>query len=188
MPSPRTSSQALPCMRLAPPPHPPPSRLPLCTSPTYRMTSLATRQGAPKFNQPLSFDISGVTSMGTMFTVHSARALPRISSRILSCMPIALAPNRPLLPVHASPSLRLGRKRTATCRKQTSCSSVAHGREIPSSKLVTVRRALHLGLHALRQACHRRRHRHRLPRRARHHQARRRRRRRSLASLRPGPS
>ena len=50
------------------------------------MTSLATRQGAKKFNQTLSFDISGVTSMRSMFSV---RALAPTSSRALLCMRLA---------------------------------------------------------------------------------------------------
>ena len=47
--------------------------------PTPRSASyalLSTRQLASAFNQPLSFDTSKVTSMGYMFYVRSARALP----------------------------------------------------------------------------------------------------------------
>ena len=57
---------------------------------TSRVTSMTGMfQAAVAFNQPLNFDISGVTSMASMFAVHSARALPRTSSRTLSCMLIA---------------------------------------------------------------------------------------------------
>ena len=37
---------------------------------------LSARQGAYKFNQSLSFDTSKVTTMGYMFYVRFARALP----------------------------------------------------------------------------------------------------------------
>ena len=37
---------------------------------------LSTRQDADKFNQPLSFDTSKVTTTYGMFYVRSARALP----------------------------------------------------------------------------------------------------------------
>ena len=40
------------------------------------MLSLVTRQLASAFNQPLSFDISSVTNMPSMFHVRSPRALP----------------------------------------------------------------------------------------------------------------
>jgi hypothetical protein len=63
-------------MRLAPPPlHalPPPGLAPRPTSHAL----LSTRQSAPSFNQPLSFDTSKVTDMYGMFYfyVRSARAL-----------------------------------------------------------------------------------------------------------------
>ena len=45
------------------------------------MTSLATRQNAKKFNKPLNFDTSSVTSMEEMFKV---RALNPTSSRAAS--------------------------------------------------------------------------------------------------------
>eukprot|EP00964_Phaeocystis_antarctica_P024999 scaffold14015_cov48-Phaeocystis_antarctica.AAC.2 len=47
----------------------------------YPELSLATRQGAPKFNKPLNFDTSSVTSMEAMFKV---RALNPTSSRAAS--------------------------------------------------------------------------------------------------------
>ena len=41
---------------------------------------LSTRQLAEAFNQPLSFDTSRVTTMDTMFYVHSACALRQDST------------------------------------------------------------------------------------------------------------
>ena len=41
----------------------------------HRTPLLSTRQGASVFNQPLSLDISSVTSMYKMFFVRSAHAL-----------------------------------------------------------------------------------------------------------------
>ena len=73
---PQALSQAFPpCMPLAPPPPhallPPGAHLA-----PHRTPSLSTRQLATKFNQPLSFDTSKVTTMDRMFEVRSARALP----------------------------------------------------------------------------------------------------------------
>ena len=47
------------------------------------MTSLTTRQDAAKFNQPLSFDLSGIPDMEDMFDV---RVLAPTSSRALPCL------------------------------------------------------------------------------------------------------
>ena len=72
VPSTRPLAERLPCVRLAPPPRPPPSHLLQAhTSPRFRMTSLATRQDAKKFNQPLNFDTAKVTTMEVMFEVRA---------------------------------------------------------------------------------------------------------------------
>eukprot|EP00964_Phaeocystis_antarctica_P108877 scaffold73363_cov60-Phaeocystis_antarctica.AAC.5 len=42
----------------------------------HRMPSLHSRQHAPAFNQPLSFDTSGVTNMRSMFDVRSCPRAP----------------------------------------------------------------------------------------------------------------
>ena len=47
---------------------------PACRPSCYACFS--TRQSASAFNQPLSFDTSSVTTMQSMFSVRSARALP----------------------------------------------------------------------------------------------------------------
>ena len=67
VPSPRTSSRALPWMRLTPPSCPPLSHLRARTSHPASCAVLATRQRAYEFNQPLSFDTSSVTEMSSMF-------------------------------------------------------------------------------------------------------------------------
>ena len=54
---------------------PRPSRLPARTSPRIVHAPLSARQYAVAFNQPLSFDTSGVTSMYQMFYVRSSCAL-----------------------------------------------------------------------------------------------------------------
>ena len=104
------------------------------------MTSLATRQFASAFNQPLDFDTSSVTDMSDMFGVRALAPNLRPSpslfevrssltlhltasrSQTLLCMQIApLPPHRPLLfSVHTSPSLRLGRVQPL-CQTKTSC-------------------------------------------------------------------
>ena len=85
------------------------------------MPALATLQDAKLFNQPLSFSIIKVTNILKTFTVRSAPALPRTSSRTppVHALCAAPPPNRPLLPVHTHhtllhrmPSLRLGREQT----------------------------------------------------------------------------
>ena len=52
-------------------------------SPRIACPSFDSRQGAKKFNQPLSFDTFGVTKMAAMFHVRSSRALSSIYSRAL---------------------------------------------------------------------------------------------------------
>jgi hypothetical protein len=54
-------------------PRPPASRGPHLTP--HRTPLLSTRQYAPAFNQPLSWDTSNVTDMSGMFYVRPARAL-----------------------------------------------------------------------------------------------------------------
>jgi hypothetical protein len=51
---------------------------PACRPSCY--ASLPTRQSALAFNQPLSLDTSSVTTMQSMFSVRSARALPSAST------------------------------------------------------------------------------------------------------------
>ena len=48
--------------------------------PPHMVCPLSTRQKAKAFNQPLSFDTSRVTTMDTMFYVHSACALRQDST------------------------------------------------------------------------------------------------------------
>ena len=68
------------------------------------MPSPSTRQQAPAFNQPLSFDTSSVTDMSAMFYVCSARALgPQSFESRAPCMPTL--PPRTLSP--ASPGTHL---------------------------------------------------------------------------------
>ena len=65
------------------------------------MTSLATRQKAKKFNQPLDFDLSSIESMKDMFKV---RALAPTSSRALPCLSSAPPVPCPEPPAGARPS------------------------------------------------------------------------------------
>jgi hypothetical protein len=76
----------------------PPSRLPARTSPRIACPPL-TRQDAPAFNRPLSFNTSSVTNMGYMFNVRSARAPP--PANLESGLPRACRLRRP--PSHALP-------------------------------------------------------------------------------------
>ena len=70
------SSRALPCMPLTPQPLAALS-LPPPRAPRSRFVpSLATRQGAGNFNQPLSFDTAKVTEMGRMFQVRTPSPRP----------------------------------------------------------------------------------------------------------------
>ena len=98
-PRPDLHSRALPCMRLAPCRPAPPtalSPLPARTPTPFRMECpplrLAkggiTKEGqlAAAFNQPLSFDTSGVTRMDEMFLVPTLAPTP---SRALPCMRLA---------------------------------------------------------------------------------------------------
>ena len=64
-------------------PRPPAASRPTPHSASYAL--LSTRQDASAFNQPLSFDTSGVTDMEYMFEVRSAHALapPSLHSRAL---------------------------------------------------------------------------------------------------------
>ena len=80
-------------------------------------TSLATRQGAKKFNKELSFDTSSVTDMSSMFRVRSSRALRSICSRTPSLhaactttAPHALSPPGPHLVPFRTPSLSTRQK------------------------------------------------------------------------------
>eukprot|EP00964_Phaeocystis_antarctica_P018814 scaffold10360_cov81-Phaeocystis_antarctica.AAC.2 len=104
---------------------PPPCRLSPYLSPHPTppcMTSLATRQKATKFNQPLNIDTSSVTSMEAMFLV---RVLAPTSSRAASLRaassttaPTALSPPRPPLTLLRMSSLATrGRaRRSSTSR------------------------------------------------------------------------
>ena len=87
------------------PRRPTPSCLPARMSPLLLHASLSTRQYAPAFNQPLSFDTSSVTTMYQMFEVRSARALPSNStvgsSQHAACAAAAPTPSR--LPACMSP-------------------------------------------------------------------------------------
>ena len=71
VPCPHIFSQALPCTLRAPR-SPAASCLPARTSSRTVCPSFASRQGASAFNQPLSFDTSGVTYMYAMFYVRSS--------------------------------------------------------------------------------------------------------------------
>ena len=115
-PRPPQPSPSLCMPRTAQPPTPPPAPLAL-----LRMPALATLQNAELFNQPLSFSIIKVTNILQTFTVRSAPALPRTSSRTppVHALCAAPPPHRLLLPVHTHhtllhrmPSLRLGRAQT----------------------------------------------------------------------------
>ena len=93
---------------------------------------LSTRQRVHKFNQPLSFDTSKVTTMSNMFAVRSARALA-------PCMPLApvlsrhpvhmpLAPPPPNAPTppgpyrfpHHMPAFRIGSPRRCSTKRSAS--------------------------------------------------------------------
>ena len=96
-----------PCALLAPPP-PKPSRRPAPhVAPLSSHASLSTRQLASAFNQPLSFDISSVTTMGYMFYVRSARALPANSAQLgPPCTLLAPPPPHALPPPSKHATLR----------------------------------------------------------------------------------
>ena len=69
--------------------------------------SLSTRQSAAAFNQPLSFDISSVTTMAAMFNVRSARALPANSAQLgPPCTLLAPPPPHALPPPSKHATLR----------------------------------------------------------------------------------
>ena len=92
-------------------------------------------QGATAFNQPLSWDTSGVTNMVGMFYVRlTALCHEPAQSRLhTACTAIARPCTRgrrgsPLIP--QTSSLRLGRTLTP-CPRPTSCSSAARGRAPP---------------------------------------------------------
>ena len=68
----------------------------------HRMPLLSTRQSAPAFNQPLSFDTSSVTDMSDMFYVRSAPA-PQPSLRPSLYAPLAPPPLHALPPPPAAP-------------------------------------------------------------------------------------
>ena len=70
--------------------------------------SFESRQGATKFNQPLSFDTSSITKMGYMFRVRSP------------CAPSSTALSRPLR-VHA------------TCLAATQCPHASRAVPLPAS-------------------------------------------------------
>ena len=126
------------------------SRLPARSPPRTVCPACDPRQSFSAFNQPLSWDVSGVTNFYYMFEdVHCfprpARPHNLCSRAALSparCTHTALArrlhPNRayiylreaarasPLI-IPLTPSLRLGRAQTP-CPPPTSCSSAARGR------------------------------------------------------------
>eukprot|EP00964_Phaeocystis_antarctica_P153865 scaffold122303_cov48-Phaeocystis_antarctica.AAC.1 len=93
--SPRTSSRALPCMPLAPPPRPPPSRLPVHTSPRFmcRPCDSAARGGVQQ-----AAELRHVQRHKHGRHVRGACPRPRTSSRALPCMRLAPAhrAHRPL--------------------------------------------------------------------------------------------
>ena len=78
---------------------------------------LSTRQGASKFNQPVSFPTSSVTNIRGMFAVRSARALCGFRPSIghSQCIPLAPPPPHalPQLAPHCINSFRLGRARVS---------------------------------------------------------------------------
>eukprot|EP00964_Phaeocystis_antarctica_P139066 scaffold103768_cov51-Phaeocystis_antarctica.AAC.4 len=67
----------------------------------HRMTSLAARQGASAFNQPLGFDTSSVTDMSGMFYVRALapnlRPSPSLHASRTTIAPTALSPPGPRL-------------------------------------------------------------------------------------------
>jgi len=83
------------------------------------MLSLSTWQAASAFNQPLSWDTTGITTMNNMFEVRSARApASRLHSWVLCLHPAcaAAAPTPSRVPARLSPlflcfPFRLGSKR-----------------------------------------------------------------------------
>ena len=85
----------------------------------HRTRLLSTRQKAKAFNQPLSFDTSRVTTMDTMFYVHSACALRphRLQSSLPFCTLHALSPPHrpPRLPAHTPPHIKCPPVDSAAC-------------------------------------------------------------------------
>ena len=131
----------------SPPPAPRPAHSPHRTV----CPACDPRQEARAFNQPLSWDTSGVTDMRGMFDVRcSPRPIPAPQppkepavSRPLPCKLRAprlrpynrgrrLARRLSLIPRPYTPSLRLGRTQSP-CPPPTRCSSVARGRAPPPS-------------------------------------------------------
>ena len=83
MPCSRNCSRALPCTLRAPR-SPAASHLPGRTSPRTVCPPFDSRQRASAFNQPLSFDTSGVNNMAYMFYVRSSPCpAPNMQSRPL---------------------------------------------------------------------------------------------------------
>ena len=117
----------------------------------HRLPCLRPRQDAITFNQPLSWDTSGVTDMSYMFQVHSPAALPpsaiKPSHTLLDCVhrdrartsagKAAASCIMPLIP--RPPSVRLGRAQTL-CPPPTSCASAARGRAPPHSRPLAMSR------------------------------------------------
>ena len=109
-PAPRSPSRPSParCSHrcAAPRPRAFPARMPPAS-----YARLMTRQWAPVFNQPLSFDTSSVTDMYAMFAVRSAQAPapathpgPRPHAACTAAPPHALAPLRPACRLHPMPA------------------------------------------------------------------------------------
>ena len=107
MPLPAASAlESSACTLLAPPPRPrPPASPPACRRSFYA-ASLSTRQSASAFNQPLSWDMSGVTTMHSMFAVRSARAPASSLHSFGSTACNLLAPPPPPRPPASRPACR----------------------------------------------------------------------------------
>eukprot|EP00964_Phaeocystis_antarctica_P102552 scaffold67892_cov48-Phaeocystis_antarctica.AAC.1 len=112
LPCPKSADEPAParCLHRG---RPPPSRLQASTSPRTACPPFGSRQGASAFNQPLSFDTSGVTSMTSMFHVRSSPCpAPNLQSSPpphAACTAVArrLPPPGPHLTPHRMPSVRL---------------------------------------------------------------------------------
>ena len=119
---------------------------------------LLTRQSAPAFNQPLSFDTSSVTDMGSMFQVRSARAHAPvfIYQSGLHCTLLGLPPQRP--PV-SWPSMSLSRYASLWTRQLATAFnqplSLDTSKVMNMQHMFTVRsaRALALTLHSWVHPC-----------------------------------
>ena len=113
-------------------------------SPLLPMLPSFTWQGAPAFNQPLSFDTSSVTNMHLMFEARSARARPSAStvgpSQRAACITAASTrppASQPACRPSSHASLLLRRARTG-CPTRTSSSSVVRGRAVTRLSASTI--------------------------------------------------